>query len=98
MQVAETIYRELLSAGAQVLLDDRDERPGVKFKDADLLGIPLRVTVGAKNLAKGLVEIKKRTEAGPSLIEVGRCAQALLELVRAGAGASAQSIQEVNQP
>ena len=44
--VADKIYKELLAAGVEVLLDDRDERPGVKFKDADLLGIPLRITVG----------------------------------------------------
>lgn len=61
-QAAEDLYARLLTAGVEVLLDDRDERPGVKFKDADLLGIPLRVTIGAKSLARGLVEVKRRTE------------------------------------
>jgi prolyl-tRNA synthetase len=46
----------------EALLDDRDERPGVKFKDADLLGIPLRVTIGNKTLARGMVELKRRAE------------------------------------
>jgi len=61
-QAAEDLYTQLLTAGVEVLLDDRDERPGVKFKDADLLGIPLRVTIGAKSLARGAVEVKRRTE------------------------------------
>ena len=59
-QAAEKIYNELLAAGIEVILDDRDERAGVKFKDADLIGIPLRVTVGQKNLISGNVELKNR--------------------------------------
>ncbi len=58
---AEALYHELRGAGLDVLLDDRDERPGVKFKDADLIGIPVRVTVG-KKLAEGLVEVSERRE------------------------------------
>ncbi|TMA51233.1 MAG: proline--tRNA ligase, partial [Deltaproteobacteria bacterium] len=61
-QAAEDLYTKLLAAGVEVLLDDREERPGVKFKDADLLGIPLRVTVGAKSLARGMVELKRRAD------------------------------------
>ncbi|HBR30065.1 MAG TPA: proline--tRNA ligase [Firmicutes bacterium] len=57
---AEEIYQELSAAGVEVLFDDRDERPGVKFKDADLIGIPLRLTVGPKSLAQGEVEVKVR--------------------------------------
>ena len=60
MQVAEAFYQELTAAGVEVLLDDRDERPGFKFKDADLIGIPLRVSIGEKSLAKGEVELKPR--------------------------------------
>ena len=60
MTLAETLYRELSDAGIEVLLDDRDERPGVKFKDADLIGVPLRVGIGEKSLAKGEVELKPR--------------------------------------
>ena len=61
-EVTERIYQGLDQAGREVLLDDRDERPGVKFKDADLVGIPLRVTIGAKGLAKGNVELRWRGE------------------------------------
>ncbi|NLC53498.1 MAG: proline--tRNA ligase [Firmicutes bacterium] len=57
---AEQIYQELTAAGVEVLFDDRPERPGVKFKDADLIGIPLRLTVGPKSLAQGEVEVKNR--------------------------------------
>src|SRR5438132_1556666 len=53
---AEDVYRRLLDAGVEVILDDRDERPGVKFKDADLIGFPLRIAVGAKSLANGQIE------------------------------------------
>lgn len=59
-ETAEQLYQTLLENGIEVLYDDREETPGVKFKDADLIGIPLRATLGEKNLKKGLVEIKKR--------------------------------------
>ena len=59
--VAEKIYNDLIKAGVEVLLDDRKERPGVKFKDADLLGIPVRITVG-KRAGEGIVEYKLRRE------------------------------------
>jgi prolyl-tRNA synthetase len=62
MELACAVYRELLDKGIDALLDDRDERPGVKFKDCDLIGIPLRVTIGERNLKEGLVEIKLRNE------------------------------------
>ena len=58
--VAERLYGEMNGAGMEVLYDDRDERPGVKFKDADLLGLPLRVTVGSRAVKEGLVEIRRR--------------------------------------
>lgn len=57
---AEAIYESLRAAGVDVLLDDREERPGIKFKDADLLGIPMQVVVGGKGLARGIVECKDR--------------------------------------
>ncbi|MBI3880778.1 MAG: proline--tRNA ligase [Verrucomicrobia bacterium] len=60
MQLAEKIYAALTAAGVDVILDDRDERPGVKFKDADLVGFPIRVGLGEKSLAKGEVELKPR--------------------------------------
>ena len=56
----EQIYAMLRDMGVDVLMDDRDERPGVKFKDADLLGIPMQLVVGGKGLAKGIVECKDR--------------------------------------
>jgi prolyl-tRNA synthetase len=61
---AERIGAELGAAGLDVLIDDRDERPGVKFKDADLIGIPIRLTIGEKALAEGAVEFKLRKDAG----------------------------------
>src|SRR4029453_11209973 len=60
---AEKLYTELGAAGVEVLYDDREERPGVKFKDADLIGVPLRVTVGPKALARDAVELKGRRES-----------------------------------
>jgi prolyl-tRNA synthetase len=60
MKLAEKIYAELTARGVEVILDDRDDRPGVKFKDADLVGFPIRVSIGEKSLAKGEVEIKPR--------------------------------------
>ncbi|MEO7677681.1 MAG: His/Gly/Thr/Pro-type tRNA ligase C-terminal domain-containing protein, partial [Verrucomicrobiota bacterium] len=60
MVLAEKIYADLSAQGVDVILDDRDDRPGVKFKDADLVGFPLRIAIGEKSLAKGEVELKKR--------------------------------------
>ena len=60
MKLAEKYYAELTAHGVDVILDDRDERPGVKFKDADLVGFPIRLAMGEKSLAKGEVEIKPR--------------------------------------
>ena len=58
-QAAGTLYEEAKTAGLDALYDDRDERPGVKFKDADLIGIPYRITAG-KKLAQGIVEVVER--------------------------------------
>ncbi len=57
---AESLYKELKESGVDVLLDDRDERPGIKFKDADLIGFPIHVIIGKKGLAQGNIEIKLR--------------------------------------
>jgi prolyl-tRNA synthetase len=59
-QTTAQLYSELLSRNVEVLLDDRDERAGVKFKDSELIGIPVRIGIGEKSLAKGEVEIKIR--------------------------------------
>jgi prolyl-tRNA synthetase len=60
MVLAEKFYNELTARGVEVILDDREERPGVKFKDSELVGIPIRIAIGEKSLAKGEVEIKTR--------------------------------------
>ena len=67
---AEEIYKTLQDAGIQVLFDDREERAGVKFNDADLIGCPLRVTVGEKNLKEGMVELKPRKEKENRLVKI----------------------------
>lgn len=67
--VAEDIYSRLMKAGAEVIMDDRKERPGVKFKDADLLGIPIRITVG-RGAADGIVEYKMRRDADKTELNV----------------------------
>ena len=64
MEMTEAIAKHLESAGVEVLIDDREGRPGVKFKDADLIGIPLRVVVGERGLKDGTIEVKWRTDAG----------------------------------
>jgi prolyl-tRNA synthetase len=67
---AEEIYRSLEDAGISVLFDDRDERAGVKFNDADLIGCPLRVTIGEKALKEGMVELKPRKEKDNKLVQM----------------------------
>jgi prolyl-tRNA synthetase len=61
-ETTDKLYKELASKGIDVLVDDRDERVGIKFKDADLIGIPYRITIGEKNLEKGYVELKARRD------------------------------------
>ncbi len=80
--VADKLYRELSESGVEVLLDDRDERPGVKFKDADLLGIPLRITVG-KRAAEGIVEYKLRRESEKQEKTAEEAAKEAIALVNA---------------
>jgi prolyl-tRNA synthetase len=70
MSLAERYYRELSEAGVDVLLDDRDARAGFKFKDADLIGIPLRIVIGGKGLKEGVVEIRWRDEAAAARVSV----------------------------
>jgi prolyl-tRNA synthetase len=79
-EAAETIYNSLTEAGIEVLLDDRDERPGVKFNDADLVGIPIRITIGDKSLADGKVELKARVSNDMRLVSVGEIVEAVKEL------------------
>jgi prolyl-tRNA synthetase len=81
---ARSLHGALEAAGVQVLWDDRDERPGVKFKDADLIGVPLRVTIGSKGVAAGTVELKRRTDTDPKkteIIPVGEAAARIASVV-----------------
>jgi prolyl-tRNA synthetase len=82
VEAAEKIYQQLLDAGVEVLIDDRNARGGVKFKDADLLGIPIRVTIGRKSLAEGQVEFKLRCEPDRSTLPLDTAAQQVAEMVR----------------
>jgi prolyl-tRNA synthetase len=83
---AERLYEELAAAGVEVLYDDRDERPGVKFKDADLIGFPVRVVVGAKALAKGLVEVSTRRERKAEGVLPEKVVELVKRTLASGAG------------
>ena len=78
---AENVYQQLLAAGIDVLLDDRPIHGGAKFKDADLIGIPIRITVGKKSLAEGKVEIKLRAESQSRRVPAESAANKVVELV-----------------
>jgi prolyl-tRNA synthetase len=81
-KAGEDLYRELEEAGIEVLLDDRDERAGVKFNDADLIGIPVRVTIGPKSLAEGNLEIRMRKTGEMKTIPVGGATSFIKDLVK----------------
>jgi len=80
-ETAERIATELEAAGVDTLLDDRAERPGVKFKDADLIGLPVRVTVGPRGLARGMVELKRRADKDAVEVPVAEAAARAAALV-----------------
>jgi len=80
-RVAEDIYQQLLNKGVDILLDDRVLRGGVKFKDADLIGIPVTVTVGKKSVADGNIEIKLRAESKSKKVPIEKATDATIELV-----------------
>jgi prolyl-tRNA synthetase len=81
MSASEQIYAELSAAGVETLLDDRDERPGFKFKDADLIGIPLRIVVGSKNLADAKVELKHRRGGAVELLPIADAVAKVKQMV-----------------
>lgn len=87
LALAEKLAAAAEAAGADVLLDDREERPGVKFKDADLIGVPLRVVVGGKGLQAGVIEVKPRAAKEALKIPVADATEQLTALVRAAASA-----------
>ncbi|MCK5069943.1 MAG: proline--tRNA ligase, partial [Desulfocapsa sp.] len=78
---AEALYTELKEKGVDVLLDDRDERPGSKFKDADLLGIPLRVTVGKSFTKDGVLELRLRKNGAVEELEPNKVTARIVELI-----------------
>ncbi|MBQ5876513.1 MAG: proline--tRNA ligase, partial [Treponema sp.] len=79
-EVSDKLYEELKASGIEVLLDDRNERPGVKFKDMDLIGIPVRIVVGEKNLPN--VEVKLRAETEAKLVPAEEAAKTAEKIVR----------------
>ena len=79
---ANRLYEELTGEGIEVIFDDRDERAGVKFKDADLLGIPLRLTVSSKRAAEGKVEIRCRWDRKEFVVAVGEMLKKVKELIK----------------
>ena len=79
-EVADKIYEDLKADGIEVILDDRNERPGVKFTDSELIGYPIRIVVGDKNLPN--VEMKLRTDAEATLVPADEAAKKAAEIVR----------------
>lgn len=86
MALGRQLHDRLEAAGVEVLLDDRDERPGFKFKDHDLIGIPLRIVVGGKNLADGKVEFKLRAGGEMELLTPDEAVARVTEAVRSACG------------
>ena len=80
-KVAERLYADLAAKGVEVLIDDRDERAGVKFADADLIGIPYRIVVGSKGLKDGVVELKERRGGEPVKLKPNEVVKKMVEIV-----------------
>jgi prolyl-tRNA synthetase len=95
---AEALYLQLQTAGVEVLFDDRDERPGVKFKDADLIGLPLRVTVSERALRAGGVEFKRRTAAGRETVPLDQALPRLQTEIAALLAEIAATVRPVTYP
>lgn len=83
-EASDSLYRQLEENGIEVLYDDRDARPGVKFNDADLIGIPLRIVVGARSLAEGQMELSLRKDREKQTVAVSDVVARALEIVGAG--------------
>ncbi len=80
---AEQLYQDLQQQGIEVIIDDRDERPGIKFKDADLIGIPYRLTVGKSFSKDGVIEIKKRASGDTSAVPLAECLTTVTDMINA---------------
>jgi prolyl-tRNA synthetase len=78
----EALYEQLMSLGVEVFMDDRKERPGVKFAQMELVGIPIRVTLGDRSLAEGNIELQERTGEHKQLIPVAEAANAIIAMIR----------------
>ena len=91
-ELSDKFYAELQAAGIDVLVDDRDARPGFKFKDADLIGIPLRVIIGGKGLKDGVVEVKWRTDAEATKVPVADAVQTVIKLIAERKAADAAKV------
>jgi prolyl-tRNA synthetase len=85
-KAAESIYEELGRLGVDVLIDDRDVRAGVKFNDADLIGIPYRITLGPRGVTRGIAEIKRRRDGETSEVEIARTAAHVADAIVAARG------------
>ena len=83
LEIGEKLYVDLIAQGFEVLLDDRKERPGVKFKDADLIGVPFRIVVG-KNVGEGILELKSRRSSEVSEIPIATAVEKLKSLLSSG--------------
>jgi prolyl-tRNA synthetase len=94
--IAENLYKDLQAAGIEVLFDDRDDSPGVKFNDADLIGLPLRVTVSERALAQGGVEMKLRSKPDKDVIPLDAAVagvRSALETLEAGIAARVNPVE-----
>ena len=83
-ETAQAIYKALQDAQVEVVLDDRDERPGVKFKDADLIGFPIRITVGPKSLSQGNVEVTLRKTGDQTEVPVHQITEYVVNIISKG--------------
>jgi prolyl-tRNA synthetase len=83
-KISEDLYKALLEEGIEVILDDRDERAGVKFKDADLIGIPLRITIGQKSLSNGKIEVKLRRSGEVKILAMDRVEDFVINYINEG--------------
>lgn len=81
LELAEKVYKELKAAGVDALLDDRKDRAGVKFKDADLIGYPIRITVGPKTVEEDVLELKVRRTGETVTVSVGEAAGKTVEML-----------------
>ncbi len=86
MAEAERIYSALLEAGVEVVLDDRDQRAGAKFKDADLIGFPIQIAIGSRGLAEGNVEVKRRGASDKELVSTSEVVDVVAGIVAEGLG------------